>query len=872
MRRPSPGVSWPPAGGRRVGRRVWTLSSLFAVALSLSLGVAPAAEAAPAGDAKGDAQGKKRDKKAKKAKKEKKEKKRGKKGKKGGDKAERKAARREALFTEEETGDTRGDPGLAPLERRLAEATEAIRGALKVAQASAAKSAEETAKRLVEGQLLLAEDPERAAIIFLELAEGYPEASAGQQGRFFLGEALFRLGMTTWAAECFQGNLADGRGDAKRYHQRSLARLLDLSAPRRSPGFARRPGLSALPELRGRLRALGLPVTREPPSPVLDADAQAAVVLRVKAIAEDDRSAELRYAYGRYLHFSGEQAEALAELDSLNPTDIPISRGGPGARWRVRGAYLAGVVALAAGEVDDALARFAEIIKARPSGERDRDIVELAWLARARIHHDRGDFERSLKAYRRIGRASPYYFTAVYESAWVLMRADRFALANEALGRLLSLEPDGKLAPEIRQLRGKLKILQGDHAGAEEAFAELSAEFERQGRAIGATVAPPSYFAAIAGADMEGFDLASVIPQASVAIARTLPRASQAEAISQTVGELDREIVQLRAQLARMESAIVAPERVRLFTDLGAQTAALDRAEGDLVEVMEGLCAEAGKEIDAKSFAELEGRRSKLRAKLDDPLGEEGRLRSPQRRIDRIHDFLEELMAAHAAIEAQVVAAEHGLLSSASRKATLSEPQIEAVIEMRGALAELDREAAELREAIGRVEVAIRFDDPYRRARAQAMVGYRSYLVAMYGAITKSAADPEGSALWRRTEQLAGKLAEGRTKLDAAAGARLQRAAGVLREERLNLDKLKAELLALRGDAAGVVGEVTSATYADTAGEIMNWQMRAEVGSLDVAWARKEAEAKKAQLLERERDRDQREIDRALELAEELSR
>ncbi|HFE46290.1 MAG TPA: hypothetical protein ENJ18_12465 [Nannocystis exedens] len=863
---------------RRVtGRCIQLSTTLRSLVLGAALGLLfclrpSLALAAPAADSSGDKAATSTDKatgkKSKKSKKEKKKKKNKKKKK----SKESRAARRKALFTEEAEGGVSSE--LGSLSGRLGEAKLAIEGALKVASASAAKSDEENAKRLVEGQLLLQEDPERAAIIFLGLTEGYPEAPAGLQARFFLGEALYLLEMSSWAAECFQQNLADKRGDAVRYHQRSLARLLDLGAPRRQPGFARRPGLSALPELRGRLRALGLPVTRQPPDSVLDDAAMAAIVLRVEAIAGEDRGAELRYAYGRYLHIRGEEERAIAELDALNPMDIPLSRGGPDARWRVRAAYLAAVATLAAGDVDDALSRFAAIIKSHPSrtNSRDRAVVELAWLARARIHHDRGDFERSLKAYRRIGRASPYYFTAVYESAWVLIRADRFALAAQALERLLAIEPGGPLVPEIRQLGGKLRILQGDLVGAEAAFAELSKEFEGRALALASTVAPAEYFSAIVGADMEGFDLAAVIPRSSVAIARSLPRASQAESIGQTIGVLDRELTELRAQLTRMEAAINAPERVRLFTDLGGQTAVLDGAEWDLVEVMEGLCARAGAAIDAKSYGKLEEQRLGLRASIAEPLSEEDKLRSPQRRIDRLGDFLEQLKAAHAALEAQVTAAEYGLLESASRNAKLSQVQVEAVIEMRTALAALAREADDLQEVLGGVEVELRFNDPYRGARAVAMIAYRRYLGAMYAAILKSAPDKEGAALWKQSQQLASQLGVARGKLDEAAGARLARALGVLREERVNLDQIKNELMALRGTAQADLGAVIHATYSDVAGEIANWQMRSEVGVLDVAWARKESEAKAAQHLERERDRDRREIDRALEMAEELSR
>ncbi|MCB9704038.1 MAG: tetratricopeptide repeat protein [Myxococcales bacterium] len=848
------------SSGRLLDRRR-RLAAIAALAGTLALALAAGGEARAADEVavKGEAKGKgaaktKGDRKAEKSAKAK--------------------ARREALFSEEAAGEARGAAPMGPHQRRLEEAAAAIKGALKVARDEGLRSEAENAERLVAGQLLLDEgDPERAAIIFLDLVEGYADTSAGLQARFYLGEALYRLDMRAWAIECFLANLGDARGDAERFHQRSLARLLDLATPRQGPGFARRPGLSALPEIRGRLRALGLPTVRAAPSGAVDPQTEAAVVARIEGIAADVRGPELRYAYGRYLYFRGEHLRAIAELDALSPVDIPMSKGGPGARWRIRAAYLAATAALAAGEVDDALARFATIIKARPSKADDRLVVELAWLARARIHHDRGDHERALSAYRRIGRASPYYFTALYESAWVLLHAERYAAAAEALDRVLSLEPGGLLAPEIEQLRGKVKIVQGDLAEADGAFDALRKDFERRGLALGATIAPPAYFAAIAGSDMEGFELGGVIPAASATIAHTLPRALQGEALAKEVGALERDLADLRAQLARMEAAVKAPERARLFNDLAGEIANLDAAEDDLVEVLEALCARAGKGVDGRAYLELDGRRRALRAKVDEPMSKAERRRGPGRRIDALGDLMDELEAASAAIRAQLVAAERGLLVAASaRKASSSPAFVEAVIEMRRTLGELEAERAALHEEIGRTEIDVRFDDPYRRARAAAMSAYRRFLTAMYAALVKSAPDPEGQALARRAELLLGKIGEARAGLDAAADARLRRAIVVLQEERANLDQYKAELAQLHGGAAETVGEVVAATYHDVAGEILNWQMRSEVGKLDVAWARKEAEAKQAQALERQRDRDQREIDRALETAKEVGR
>ena len=71
----------------------------------------------------------------------------------------------------------------------------------------------------------------------------------------------------------------------------------------------------------------------------------------------------------------------------------------------------------------------------------------------------------------------------------------------------------------------------------------------------------------------------------------------------------------------------------------------------------------------------------------------------------------------------------------------------------------------------------------------------------------------------------------------------------------------------------GLVGEVMAASYRDVVGELANLVTRSEVGLLDVAWSMKEDEAEEVRKLERARDRDLRDIDRALDMGlEELGR
>ncbi|MCA9696447.1 MAG: hypothetical protein KC431_02895, partial [Myxococcales bacterium] len=300
---------------------------------------------------------------------------------------------------------------------RLSDIESVLVAAEKAANDDPEETEEELAKRVVTGQLMLVEgDYEGSAIVFLDVLENHPGSLAASQAKYFLGEALALLGMDRWASECFLENLVDQSNDGLRFHQRSMARLFDLSVPRQDEGFARRPGLSATPEVRARLQAIGMDVETKPPQGVLDEATIVRVSLAAQSISVDERELELRYSLGRWLYFRDDFDGAIASLDSVSPIDVPMSSGGIGAKWRVRAAYLAATATLAKGDIDDALARFGSLTQAKPNNERDKRIVELAWLARARVHHDMGETDLAVKAYRRISRDSPFFAEAMYET------------------------------------------------------------------------------------------------------------------------------------------------------------------------------------------------------------------------------------------------------------------------------------------------------------------------------------------------------------------------------------------------------------------------------------------------------------------------
>jgi TolA-binding protein len=751
----------------------------------------------------------------------------------------------------------------------LAAADEAAAAAEQAARRDDSRSDAELARRLVAGQVMLSQrDHERAAVVFLDLLENAPASPAAAQARFYLGEALLLLGMRRWAAECFSGTLADPGPDARRLHQKAVARLLALASPGRAPGFARQPGLGAMPELRARMQSLGLSsAAPQTPATAPLGELGPTDVLRlrgwVESVAPEQRSAELRYAHGRHLFLSRDYSAAFAELEALAPGDQPLDLRGGDARWRLRATYIAGAAAAALGQLDLAMIRFDKVAAARVRAPDDREIRDLAWLARARLYADAGEPAEAIRAYRQVGRGSALFGQAMYETAWALLRAGRPEVALAALEQVLAVSPDSPVVPEALQMRGKLQIQQRDWKAAEAEFTALRRDFEARARGLAGALTveadAAAYYTAVAASDGPEFKLDALLPRAALPLARGLRRAAQAENLARETGAVARMLTDTRDLLARMEAATRASERARLFVDLGAQWSALDQASFALADAGERLLAHVGAKLEARSFAALEQRRREQRAPLDTlRTGRSARERS----ISELGAPLAELDAEAASLRARLLALEHAQLGSGRPRNAAFFSEAAA---LRTALAEAESGAAELRARLVTARATVRFTDPLLATRSAALAGYRGFLTSTLDGAAQAVADPAVTALLTRMRRVDARLASARNKLEAAAGKRLAAAIVVLRDERRTLDDHAAALGELRERALATIGQTTAAAVRDLGGELRYWTTRSEVGLLDVAWAVQHAEQDEAERLERSRDQSFKELDRALD-------
>ncbi len=750
-------------------------------------------------------------------------------------------------------------PALARVAALVSAAEDAVKAAEAAATATNDRSDAVLARRLVDGQVALTQGSgEAAAVIFLDVLEAGPGTPAAVQARYYLGEALLLLGQRDWAGECFSATLADPTNEGQRLQQRSVARLLGLATPPGPRGRARKPGRGVLPEQRARLQSLGLGDT---PPQTPEAAPRGAMgpgdILRLRgwvmAIPGEQRTSELRYAYGRHLFLSGDDGQALAELEALSPADQPVAMGSPDAAWQLRAAYIAGAAATALGQVDRAHVHFARVAVAKVRRPADRELQDLAWLARGRLYLDTGEPISAISAYRQVGRSSPLRTQAMYEVAWALLRADRPELALATLDQVIQATPGGPLATESRLLQAKLHVQQKSWQAAETAFSALRSEFSASAAALAGSLTvegdAAAYYAAVAASDGPEFRLDAVVPVSALGMARDMRRATQAETLARALGEVQTMLRDTEAMLTRMEAAAVAPERVTLFLDLGARSSSLDQSSFELLTAAEQLLDRQG----VTRSVELR----KQRADVD--LLRAGRsLRAKQ--VATATDEVAAQRAETSAMRAGVIALEQAQLASGRPRSADFFANAAAV---RNDLGAHEAEVMALYQRVDEARATLRFVDPLLATRRAEVQRYQAALFAVL-AQTKPT-DANVQALQLRILRAGQGLIAARGKLQQAADRRLAATIVVLREERQNLDDYAKTLASLQPQALEVIGQTTAAVVRDLGAELGYWTTRSEVGQLDVVWAKQRAEQDGAEQLERHRDLGLKQLERALD-------
>ena len=495
-------------------------------------------------------------------------------------------------------------------------------------------------------------------------------------------------------------------------------------------------------------------------------------------------------------------------------------------------------------------------------------MIQLTHLALGRLHYETDQLDQAVEAYQAVPRTSRFFDTALYEIAWVYIRLGDSTRAERALEVLSVAAPDSHYIPDGKVLRGNLLLRNGRFDDANEVFRDVRNQFGPVLRDLDEIRDQNpdllSYFRQLVRENMEAFDVTNFIPERArnwVSIEGDFERAINALRDLAQARQLIRETDDL---VVRLNAALGAQNRVSVFTDLRQQrettTSLRNRAAAvrrQLVRWEENNLRGGGSELEAvrQRRRAIERQLGGMPTNEDDFVVRDDQLLGRYRRLGR---QLSELEVELLGIDARIVAIERfmesteGEVQNGEGIQTELAQQRQAVVQYRAQIEQLER----LIE-VGRIQVGVgdsRYQrDDRLRDQYRALVDQERRLSGSSGS--------EAEPLFRRLASIEGAIDRHDARIDAVVEERVAEMRRVIGEEQVKLQGYRQAVAGLEGESEEVIGAVTANAFEGVRNRFYDLVLRADVGRIDVSWARREEHRTRVDMLTRERSRELQALD-----------
>jgi TolA-binding protein len=700
-------------------------------------------------------------------------------------------------------------------------------------------------ERLTDGELYLRlGDHLRAAILFTDIVEHYPTHRAYPEALFLLGESLFLAG--------------DHLGARKRY-----AEVIERSS---DPTFAEylQPSLSRLIEIAIHTRDFR------------DIDRYFA---RLEALPPSALTVGTAYYRAKYLYNRAVPVEEVldappeAALDGIDQARLEQARLGflaipTGTAFALRARYFVGTIHTLRKEYLDAIAAFRAILAEEPTGDEEREIIELTYLALGRLYYETEQLPQAVEAYRAVEQTSARFDDALYELAWTYIRMGDAVQAERALELLSVAAPDSPLNADGKVLRGELLARAGRYQEAEVVFDEVRATFlpirDDLVRTRNEHPDLHAYFRQVVTENLDDFDVDDFLPESARRYVdlegdyeRALGVLSDLSESKQLVGETE-ELAQ------RIAAVLNAPNRVSVFSDLRRQrertTGLRNRAarlRGTLIESEARSLGASGTELER-----TRARRRELQASvMTMPVETEDFIDRDMQRLDEYRKAERDLQGLRVEIMglgARIVASYTGLRAADPSKVDRGALQAELAAHEK-AVQDYEERLLEIRRGleVGRLHVGV------GDKRYQADDGERSKFLDLMERERRLAGSGGAGydAAYRRIAAVERSLDQRDSELLTVVHKRAAEMLTVVQEETANLDRYRRALTALEGETVDVVGAIAYLNFNRIHDRFYELVLRADLGKVDLAWARREEHRVRVDTLTRERARELQALD-----------
>jgi tetratricopeptide (TPR) repeat protein len=700
-------------------------------------------------------------------------------------------------------------------------------------------------ERLADGELYLRlADYVRAAILFTDIVDHYPTHRAYPEALFFLGESLFLAGDYLGARKRYAEVIERGSESAfAQYLQGAISRLIEIAI------------------YTGDFR---------------DIDRY---FVRLEELPSSTLSVTTAYYRAKYLYNRAVPVDEVlgappnAAIQGIDQSRLEQARKGfaaipSGTEFSLRAQYFVGTIHTLRGEHLDAIAAFHGVLGQKPANDEERKILELTYLALGRLCYETDRLEQAIEAYRALEQTSPYFDRALYELAWTYIRMGDALQAERALELLSVAAPESPLNADGKVLRGNLLARARRYGEAEVVFDEVRATFGPIRDELERTrLEHPdlhAYFRQVVRENLDHFDVDDFLPESS---RRWIDLEADYERALKVLSDLSesKQLVRETDELAQRIAAVLsAPNGVSVFSDLRRQkertTALRNRAARVRAALIEEEARVLGK--GRQGADQVRSQRANLQAEI---------VKMPLDTEDFVERDLEELETYRAAgrdlqalrvemlgLEARMVASRTGLQGVDPEKVN---PEV--------VLAQLEGHQAEIRQyeeqltwirrrlEVGRLHVGVgdkRYQaDDAVRAKFIDLVHRERELAGSAG--------PAYDAAYSRIAAVERQLDQRDVEIATVVRQRSSEMLAVVDEETANLARYRAALGSLGGETEEVVGAIAYLSFNRVRDRFYDLVLRADVGKIDVAWAKREDHRIRVDTLTRERARELQVLD-----------
>ena len=503
-----------------------------------------------------------------------------------------------------------------------------------------------------------------------------------------------------------------------------------------------------------------------------------------------------------------------------------------------------------------------------PANDHETQVIELTYLALGRLYYETEQLEQAVEAYRAVGQTSPHFDHALYELAWTYIRMGDAIQAERALEVLSVAAPDSPLNADGKILRGDLLARVGRYDEAEvvfdeirETFGPIRDELERQ------RYEHPdlhAYFREVVRQNIDDFDMDDFLPESAQ---RWIELESDHERALGVLADLSeaKKLVRETDELAQRITAVLsAPNRVSVFSDLRRQRERVTglrnraaRARGSFIDSEARALGDRPGEVKRVRVRrrELQAAIMKMPTDTEDFIERDLQMLEQYRAAER---DLQGLRVEILGLEARIVASRSGLLAVDPNKANPAKLRAE-LDEHEGQVEQYEERLTSIRRQleVGRLHVGVgdkRYQaDDEERAKFIAIVNRERQLAGSAGSGYDSG--------YRRIAAVERQLDQRDAEVAQVVGRRVAEMLAVVEEETANLARYRVALRSLEGETVDVVGAITYLNFNRIHSRFYDLVLRADVGKIDVAWARREDHRLRIDRLTRERARELQALD-----------